>query len=205
MDEKQLIQQAAAGDAAAFETLMLRYQQQVYNLALRMVNNEADAQDLAQEAFIRAWRALDSFHYTSQFSTWLYRLTSNICIDFLRAQKRKKTVSLTMLRDDEDSQWDLPDNEPLPEQQMIAAEEREALSRAFAALDPEFRQILTLRIVNGCSYQEISQILDLPEGTVKSRLSRAREQLRKKMNMNGNISGANPSNTQKGGRSDVQK
>ncbi len=205
MDDKQLVQQAAAGDAAAFETLVERYQQQVYHLALRMVNNEADAQDLAQEAFIRAWRGLGSFQFTSQFSTWLYRLTSNICIDFLRAQKRRKVVSLTMLRDDEDSQWDLPDDDPLPEQQMIAREERQALDRAFAALDPEFRQILTLRIVNGCSYQQISQVLGIAEGTVKSRISRAREQLRIKMNINGNISGANPSNSQKGGRSDVQK
>ena len=132
MDDKRLVQQAAAGDTAAFETLVERYQQQVYHLALRMVNNEADAQDLAQDAFVRAWRGLDSFQFTSQFSTWLYRLTSNICIDFLRAQKRRKVVSLTMLRDDEDSQWDLPDSDPLPEQQMIAAEEREALSKAFA-------------------------------------------------------------------------
>ena len=205
MDEKQLIKNAAAGDAAAFEALVERYQKQVYNLALRMVNNESDAEDLAQEAFIRAWRGLGSFQFTSQFSTWLYRLTSNICIDFLRAQKRRKVVSLTMLRDEEDSQWDLPDSDPLPEQQMIAAQEREALSRAFAALDPEFRQVLTLRIVNGCSYQQIGQILGVAEGTVKSRLSRAREQLRKKMAANGNFSGTSASNSQKGGRSDVQK
>ena len=205
MDDKQLVQQAAAGDTAAFETLVERYQQQVYHLTLRMVGNDADAQDLAQEAFVRAWRGLGSFQFTSQFSTWLYRLTSNICIDFLRAQKRRKVVSLTMLRDDEDSQWDLPDSDPLPEQQMIAAEEREALSRAFASLDPEFRQILTLRIVNGCSYQQISQILGVAEGTVKSRISRAREQLRKKMAANGNISGCSASNGQKGGRLDVQK
>ena len=205
MDEKQLIKNAAAGDAAAFETLVERYQKQVYNLALRMVNNESDAEDLAQEAFIRAWRSLGSFQYTSQFSTWLYRLTSNICIDFLRAKKRRKVISLTMLRDDEDSQWDLPDTEPLPEQQMIAAEERAALARALASLDPDYRQVLTLRIVNECSYQQISQILGIAEGTVKSRLSRAREQLRKKMAASGNISGNSTSNCQKGGRSDVQK
>ena len=205
MDEKQLIKNAAAGDAAAFETLVERYQKQVYNLALRMVNNESDAEDLAQEAFIRAWRSLGSFQYTSQFSTWLYRLTSNICIDFLRAKKRRKVISLTMLRDDEDSQWDLPDTEPLPEQQMIAAEDRAALARALASLDPDYRQVLTLRIVNECSYQQISQILGIAEGTVKSRLSRAREQLRNKMAANGNISGNSASNCQKGGRSDVQK
>ena len=205
MDDKQLIKKAAAGDTAAFGTLVERYQKQVYNLALRMVNNESDAEDLAQEAFLRAWRSLGSFQFTSQFSTWLYRLTSNICIDFLRAQKRRKVVSLTMLRDDEDSQWDLPDESPLPEQQMIAAQERETLAKAFAALDPEFRQILTLRIVNGCSYQQISEILGIAEGTVKSRLSRAREQLRKKMAASGNFSGAGASNCQKGGRLDVRK
>ena len=205
MDEQALVQRAAAGDSAAFETLVERYQQQVYNLALRMVSSHADAQDLTQEAFIRAWRALPSFHRTAQFSTWLYRLTSNICIDFLRAQKRRKVVSLTMLQDDEDKQWELPDGDPLPEQRMIDREEREALSRAFQALDPDYRQVLTLRIVNGCSYQEIGEILNLPEGTVKSRLSRARDQLRKKMNASGNISGTNASNPQKGGRTDVQK
>ena len=205
MDEQTLVQRAAEGDSAAFETLVERYQQQVYNLALRMVSSHADAQDLAQEAFIRAWRALPSFHRTAQFSTWLYRLTSNICIDFLRAQKRRKVVSLTMLQDDEDKQWELPDGDPLPEQRMIDREEREALSRAFQALDPDYRQVLTLRIVNGCSYQEIGEILNLPEGTVKSRLSRARDQLRKKMNASGNISGTNASNPQKGGRTDVRK
>lgn len=204
MDEKQLIQQAAAGDAAAFETLVLRYQTQVYSLAYRMVGNEADAQDLAQEAFVRAWRALDSFQFSSQFSTWLYRLTSNICIDFLRAQKKRKHVSLTVLQDDEQQQWDMPDHRPLPEEQMMVSEEREALSKAIASLDPEYRQVLILRIVNDCSYQQISEIMGIREGTVKSRLSRAREQLRKKLVQNGNLSSVSSSNSTKGGRSDVQ-
>ena len=88
---------------------------------------------------------------------------------------------------------------------MIAAEDRAALARALASLDPDYRQVLTLRIVNGCSYQEIGEILKLPEGTVKSRISRARDQLRKKTNASGNLSGTNASNPQKGGRTDVQK
>lgn len=199
MEEKRLIQQAAAGDAAAFEALVLRYQTQVYSLAYRMVGNEADAQDLAQEAFVRAWRALDSFQFSSQFSTWLYRLTSNICIDFLRSQKKRKHISLTVLQDDEQQQWDMPDNRPLPEEQMMASEEKEALSKAIAALDPEYRQVLTLRIVNDCSYQQISEIMGIREGTVKSRLSRAREQLRKKLAKSGNFSGISSSNSTKGG------
>ena len=199
MDEKRLIQQAAAGDAAAFEKLVLRYQTQVYSLAYRMVGNEADAQDLAQEAFVRAWRALDSFQFSSQFSTWLYRLTSNICIDFLRSQKKRKHISLTVLQDDEQQQWDMPDHRPLPEEQMIVTQEREALAKAIAALDPEYRQVLILRIVNDCSYQQISEIMGIREGTVKSRLSRAREQLRKKLAQSGNFSGSSSSNSVKGG------
>ena len=199
MDEKRLIQQAAAGDAAAFEKLVLRYQTQVYSLAYRMVGNEADAQDLAQEAFVRSWRALDSFQFSSQFSTWLYRLTSNICIDFLRAQKKRKHISLTVLQDDEQQQWDMPDHRPLPEEQMIVTQEREALTKAIAALDPEYRQVLILRIVNDCSYQQISEIMGIREGTVKSRLSRAREQLRKKLAQSGNFSGSASSNSVKGG------
>ena len=204
MEEKALIQKAVSGDAGAFEQLVLRYQTQVYNLALRMVSNDADAQDLAQEAFVRAWRALGSFQFSSQFSTWLYRLTSNICIDFLRAQKKHKAVSLTVLQDDETQQWDMEDSNPLPEEQMIDREEQEALARAIEALDPEYRQVLILRIVNDCSYQQIAEVLGIREGTVKSRLSRAREQLRKKLSQSGNFSVSTASNFQKGGRSDVQ-
>lgn len=199
MDEKKLIQQAAAGDTAAFEALVLRYQTQVYSLAYRMVGKEADAQDLAQEAFVRAWRALDSFQFSSQFSTWLYRLTSNICIDFLRSQKKRKHISLTVLQDDEQQQWDMPDRRPLPEEQMIMTQEQEALAKAIATLDPEYRQVLILRIVNDCSYQQISEIMGIREGTVKSRLSRAREQLRKKLAQSGNFSGFSSSNSAKGG------
>lgn len=199
MDEKKLIQQAAAGDTAAFEALVLRYQTQVYSLAYRMVGKEADAQDLAQEAFVRAWRALDSFQFSSQFSTWLYRLTSNICIDFLRSQKKRKHISLTVLQDDEQQQWDMPDRRPLPEELMIMTQEQEALAKAIATLDPEYRQVLILRIVNDCSYQQISEIMGIREGTVKSRLSRAREQLRKKLAQSGNFSGFSSSNSAKGG------
>ncbi len=204
MDEKRLIQQAASGDMAAFEKLVLRYQTQVYSLAYRMVGNEADAQDLAQEAFVRSWRALGSFQFSSQFSTWLYRLTSNICIDFLRAQKKRTHVSLTVLQDDAQQQWDMPDHRPLPEEQMMAAEEHEALANAIASLDPEYRQVLILRIINDCSYQQISEIMGIREGTVKSRLSRAREQLRKKLAQSGNFFAVSSSNSTKGGRSDVQ-
>ncbi len=204
MEEKALVQKAAAGDRASFEQLVICYQTQVYNLALRMVGNDADAQDLAQEAFVRAWRALASFQFSSQFSTWLYRLTSNICIDFLRAQKKRTTISLTVLQEEDGSQWDMRDPKPLPEEQMMVQEEREVLLAAIASLDIAYRQILLLRVVDGCSYQQIGKILGIREGTVKSRLARAREQLRKNLTQAGNHFASFSSNSQKGGRSDVQ-
>lgn len=203
MEEKDLVQKAMAGDHASFEQLVICYQTQVYNLALRMVGNDADAQDLAQEAFVRAWRALDSFRFSAQFSTWLYRLTSNICIDFLRAQRRHAALSLTVLQEEADQQWDMRDPKPLPEEALMVQEEREVLLAAIAALDMAYRQILLLRVVSGCSYQQIGKILGLREGTVKSRLARAREQLRKNLAQAGNYFASFSSNPQKGGRSDV--
>lgn len=100
MDDRAVIEQVLAGDNDAFGILVERYQTKIYNLALRMCGNEDDAFDLAQESFLRAWRNLGSFQFESAFSTWLFRLCSNICLDFLRAKKRRAAVSLTMTDDE---------------------------------------------------------------------------------------------------------
>lgn len=182
MEDKELVERARAGDNSAFETLVTKYQQRVYNLALRMTGNEDDAYDLAQESFLKAWRGLETFQFESAFSTWLYRLTSNACLDFLRAQKRRKTVSMTCEDDDgEETQYDAADPAPNPEQAALAAEDREQLALAMSELDDEARGIITLRVINDLSYDQIAEILGIPEGTVKSRLSRAREKLKKKL------------------------
>lgn len=189
-----LVQCAAEGDERAFEQLVQQHQKAVYNLALRMAGNADDAFDLAQEAFLRAWRGLKFFKGEASFSTWLYRLTSNVCIDFLRQQKRSKTVSLSFL-DDEEGQRELdrPDPQPGPEDRAIRADERGRIEQALNALEPEYRQALTLRAIDGLSYIEISEILDIPAGTVKSRISRAREKMRRKLLDAGNHSGSRSS------------
>lgn len=185
--ERKLILRAAAGDTAAFETLVKAYEKQVYNLALRLTGNPEDARDLSQEAFVRAWRGMGKLRSDAAFSSWIYRLTSNVCIDFLRAAKRRQAVSLTTADDGEQAQQlAIPDPKPGPEQCAIDADERRRLQQAMDALEVEHRQVLTLRVINGLSYQEIAQILDVAEGTVKSRLSRARESLRKKLSGGGN-------------------
>lgn len=187
MDEKAIIERVLAGDNNAFGELVEIYQDRVYNLALRMSGNADDAFDLAQEAFFRAWRGLSGFQFESAFSTWLFRLTSNVCLDWLRAKKRRPTVSLTTLDDEgEEVQMEIRDPGKGPEELLLAAEDRKALAKALNELPVEYREILTLRAINDLSYEEISRILNLREGTVKSRLSRARLALRNKLLQNGN-------------------
>lgn len=180
IDEIKYIKRAAAGDADAFEQLVVLYQPQVYRLAYRMTNHPEDAADLTQEIFLKAWTNLEKFEFKSAFSTWLYRLASNLCIDFLRNSRRKPSVPLTFEdADGEEQRIEVIDPAPQPEDALLAAEQQEQLNAAMQDLEPEHRQILTLRVVNDLSYTDIAEILGIKEGTVKSRIARAREKLRK--------------------------
>ena len=199
-EEKSIIVRVLAGDTEAFEALVLENQKQVYNLALRMTGSEEDANDIAQEAFIRAFRSLASFRGDSKFSVWLYRLTSNICIDFLRRRQRHQTVSLTYdTEDSEGGQLEIPDERFTPEAGLERSELRSAVLRGLDSLSPEFRNILLLREIDGLSYGEISRALDLEEGTVKSRIFRARKKLTEFLLRDGNIPDKAPSQSRKGG------
>ncbi len=203
IEEKKIIKKAVAGSAEAFEQLVLQYQNPIYNLCLRITGNPEDAADMTQESFLKAWRNLESFHFEAAFSTWLYRLAYNTCLDFLRSAKRRRELSLTVEDESGESQLlDLPDPAPTPEASLLTNEENARLGAAMEQLDPEQRRILTLRVVNDLSYTEIAAVLNIKEGTVKSRLARARESLRKKLLQTGNKTEANPSNQQKrkGGR-----
>ena len=182
INEIELIKKAAKGDPQAFETLMLRYQTPVYNLCYRLMGNEEDAADMTQETFLKAWKYLEGFHMDSSLSTWLYRLANNCCLDLLRSKKRKPTISI--VREDEEGEetvLDPVDPAPLPDEMLIRKEEYALLQKALLSLDEQQRAILTLRVVNDMSYEDISQVLQIKEGTVKSRLARARENLRKKV------------------------
>lgn len=188
MQDELLIRRAQRGDADAFEQLLLEHQKSVYNLCYRMAGNPDDAMDLSQETFLRAWRCLDQYQFASAFSTWLYRLCSNICIDFLRRRRRQQTVPLTFEdADGEEQTYAVPDVQPLPEEQVELKLTRETLAAAMAQLLPEHRAVLQLRVVNEMSYEQIADVLDIQIGTVKSRLSRARNQL-KKILERGNLS-----------------
>ena len=165
-----------------------------------MVGNEEDARDMAQEAFIRAFNSLGSFRGESKFSVWLYRLTSNICIDFLRGRAKRRTVSLSWEDEDGDEgELEIPDERFSPEAGLERSELREAVRRGLEQLTPEYREILLLREINGLSYDEIGRALNLEEGTVKSRIFRARKKLCEILVREGNIPGQGASNERKGG------
>lgn len=198
-EELELIHKAAEGDCDAFEQLVMTYQKQVYNLTLRMAGNPEDALDLSQEAFFKAWRGLSTYRFDSAFSTWLYRLTSNVCIDFLRKQKKSKVVSLNFVDDEnEEQELTLPDPGPSTEDQVLLQLDQEQIAQAMNRLEPEYRQVLVMRVVNGLSYTEISEALALKEGTVKSRIARARDKMRIFLQKSGNKS--DPPSSKKAGR-----
>ena len=190
MTEQELVTRAKAGDPDAFGQLMEQNQNRIYSLALRMVGNPEDAADLTQEAFLSAWRNLEHFQGEAAFSTWLYRLTSNACIDFLRREKRKRSAGTVLSLDDTEdgSSLDLPDYDSDPHRQLEQSEVQQAIADGMAALSEEHRKVLALRAISGLSYAEIADILGLEEGTVKSRIARARLALRKKLLETGNFS-----------------
>ena len=169
MSEEQLIHRAQQGDDSAFEELLLLHQKRVYNLCLRMSANADDALDLSQEAFLKAWKSIGQYQFEASFSTWLFRLTSNVCIDFLRRKKRRQETSLTENFDDSEDGAELSvlDPQPLPEQQAITNETRLELARAMAALAPDHREILQLRVVENLPYEQIAEILGVRVGTVE--------------------------------------
>ena len=144
---------------------------------------------LSQEAFLNAWKGLGKFQGDSSFATWLYRLTSNVCIDFLRREKRRNALSMTISLDDEEEarQAELPDERFSPHVEAERRERQEALRAGLNTMSAEHRRVLILRELEGLSYGEIAQVLGLEEGTVKSRIARARLALRNYLKKQGNF------------------
>jgi len=187
-EESRIVQKVIKGDVNAFETLVLAYEKNVYNIALRMTGNSEDASDMTQEAFIKAYNSLQSFRGDSKFSVWLYRIATNVCLDFLRSKSRRPTVSLSVEDNEGDEvQLDVADESQSPELLLDRQMTRESVRRGLETLSPEYRQILLLREIQGLSYEEISQVLGLEAGTVKSRIFRARKKLCAFLLQDGNI------------------
>ncbi len=179
--EELLIRRAAQGDAVAFDRLVELYSPRVYSLAYRLVDNPDDAQDIAQESFIRVYHALPRYKGEAAFSTWLYRIVTNACYDELKRRRRRPQPFTERENDDDDSRAEaLPGGES-PEDAALRRERQQAVQQAITTLPEHFRMVLVLYDLQGCSYQEIADILRQNVGTVKSRLNRARNLLREKL------------------------
>ena len=197
--ENEIIRSVLRGNVNDFEKLVTAYEKNVYNIALRMVGDPEDAADMTQETFIKAYRALSGFRGDSKFSSWLYRIASNVCLDFLRSRSRHPQVSLSTVDEDDRATFELPDMRQNPEEQLMKKLGMEAVRRGLEQLPEQQRQILVLRELGGLSYAELARILGIEEGTVKSRIFRARKRLCALLLCDGNISDGAASVSGKGG------
>jgi len=180
-----LLEETLAGDEDAFAELVGRYRNQITSYIYRMIGDYDGAVDLAQETFVRVYRAAGRYQTTHAFSTYIYRIATNLAISELRKRKRRRLVSLTGLMSPQDGDevidFNPPDEQPLQDVVLVDAERRAVVKKAIATLPERYRAPLVLRDVEGKSYDEIAAILRTSEGTVKSRINRARNFLRDKM------------------------
>jgi RNA polymerase sigma-70 factor (ECF subfamily) len=178
MDDVCHIEKFKTGDKTAFDALLRKYEDRVYTLCRYMLENAQDADDAAQDTFVKAFQGLKSFTPTSSFYTWLYRIAVNTCLD----HKRKFSLhSLFFSADNEDHIDSFPSHAPSPEAAYATMQSMQALQTALNSLSKKLRIVIVLTELEGLSYEEIAEVLDVSVGTVKSRISRAREELKKIM------------------------
>lgn len=183
--DAMLVERAVAGDQKAFELLVIKYQRRIQRLIGRMVRDVDLVEDIAQETFIRAYRALAQFRGEAQFYTWLYRIAVNTAKKALMDLKRNPTVSENAYKSDDDDETSRVENEltssETPDAVLASKEIAEIINAAMEALPEELRQAITLREIEGLSYEEISEAMSCPIGTVRSRIFRAREAISAKV------------------------
>ena len=178
-NDSEIILRAINGDQEAYSKLLKKYKGAIYSMIYKMVRNKQDTEDLVQEAFIKAFSSLSSFNDEYAFSTWLFKIATNNCIDYLR-KKKLKTLSIDKPLDSEEGDLfiELADKQENPEDGLLDREKKSKIDIAIDSLPPIYRYTIILRHKEDKSYEEISQILNIPIGTVKARIFRAREMLK---------------------------
>ncbi|MFP4663578.1 MAG: RNA polymerase sigma factor [Bacteroidales bacterium] len=176
----ELVKKAISGDDAAYAELLERYRDTIYFMLLKKVNSDIDAEDLTIEAFGKAFKHLDKYNPTFAFSTWLFKIANNNCVDFLRKQKHKHySLDSKLHEDDEsDASYDIASRLLDPEERLIKNQKADLLKDVVRQLKPRYSNLIRLRYYKEMSYQEISEEMDIPLGTVKAQLYRSRELLR---------------------------
>jgi RNA polymerase sigma-70 factor (ECF subfamily) len=184
--EKILIEKSQKGDMESFEKLIKEYQKGAYNIAYRMLGNTEDAKDASQDSIIKIYRSIDGFKMKSSFKTWFYRIVTNTCLDYRRKRSRNNVLYIDNALNTEEGSYsrDVEDQSDGPEEILLKNENMETLQRCIAGMPEKYRMAIILRDIRGFSYSEMGEIMELPEGTVKSRISRARIMLKKIINDN---------------------
>lgn len=184
LSDHRLIEATKEGDEDAFAEIIERYRNPLTNYIYRMLNDYEEAVDLAQESFVRVYFAIDRYHSNYAFSTYIYRIATNLAISEIRKRKRRRLFSLTGLyqyEGDDEKEFQPPDNKPLPEDNTVNAEKREVIEKAILALPEMYRVPIVLREVQELSYEEVAAVMELGLGTTKSRISRGRRLLRERL------------------------
>jgi RNA polymerase sigma-70 factor, ECF subfamily len=184
LSDHELIERTKNGDEDAFAAIVARYRNPITNYLYRFLNDYEEAVDLAQETFVRVYYAIDRYHTGFAFSTYIYRIATNLAISELRKRKRRRLFSLTGLfqgEGDEEVEFQPADERPLPDKSIVDSEQDRVIAKAIAALPEKYRVPIILRDIEGHTYEEIAGILDLGLGTTKSRISRARGLLKEKL------------------------
>lgn len=181
-EDAVLVQRAKSGDGKAYDELILLYKDAVHGIIYRMVRNQQEAEDLTQEAFIKAYNSINSFNEEYAFSTWLFKIATNNCIDFFRKRKLKtQSMDQSIRYKDDEIKQEYADPERTADKEILASEKTKLIRQAIEQLPEKYRTAIILRHTEEKSYEEIAELLDLPLGTVKARIFRAREMLKKSL------------------------
>ncbi|MDR1262272.1 MAG: sigma-70 family RNA polymerase sigma factor [Oscillospiraceae bacterium] len=195
-ESDRLIKRAQNGDSEAYEQLILPMEQRIYTLCYRITNNREDAFDCAQEVMLRAYRSIGEYRFHASFATWVYRITTNVCLDMIRRRRIKPFVSLEGMMD---AGFSVADRSHNPQEILERNDFNQALKECIARLPLDMRTAIILRDIQGLTYEEVAQVLRLNLGTVKSRISRARERLRQMLSVyaSGGVAALNARKRQK--------
>ncbi|MDH7482340.1 MAG: RNA polymerase sigma factor [Armatimonadota bacterium] len=183
MPDSEFVRLAKQGNTLAFENLYRRYNAKIYNFSRQIVGHEEDAEDATQEAFVRAWNALEQLREGDSFNVWLHRIALNVCKDLLkkRAKASTNTIKITPNDENKSEEIHIAGKEPDPSSKLEIEEKRRVVAKAIDALSPEHRLVVTMHHLEGMDIESIAEVLGTRRGTVMSRLARAREVLRRKL------------------------
>ena len=185
VNDEELVDRVKSGDIDAFEEIIAKYEKRVFGLIYNMLKNDNDIEDIAQDIFIKVYKNIDKFHGNSSLYTWIYRIATNMCLDYMKKKKNVIYIDEKVQLDDGEVELQLPSDEKLQEELYEEKEMKQKLNKAIDKLPDKQKAMIILRDIKGLSYEEISEVLEIKLGTVKSQINRARLKLKEILEKDG--------------------